>query len=489
MASSNRPTAVHFFLILTGMATLGLTVSTIFGFKGRNEERAKAEAAANSESQANATLATTQADLNKAMQLLGTDPTSYQAADEGMRKAMATLGKNQEKPTVLATLEAMRAALDSLEAEVLTAKSTLQTTQQEILTLRQSYQTLVDAANGSKDSSEQLVQKTQAEKDEIVQERDKMITLLKADLQREQIDKEQIREQADKTEKDLSSQIASLANIVNSQRERIEEMLKTSFEVADGTIVSVDPQLKIVSINLGQLDNLKPGVSFSVYSHDHRGIAREARDIKGRIEVTRLLGPHQAEGRILEQDRARPISEGDPIYSPVWAGGRKEYFSFVGVIDFDNDGRSDRDTLHRILKSSGAEIEIEVNDDGVREPADSKVTVNSKFLVLGRIPDPTQYASADERRVKSENMMAQESEMKKEALAAGVRTVKLEDFLAYLGHKPQQRYFVPGQSSRYTLEHGVRTPVKPDDASSGQTSKLYERMKREEDTGIQQFRK
>jgi hypothetical protein len=489
MASSNKPTAVHFWLILTSMTTLGLAISTYFGFKGKSEAAAEAAAAKADATSASGNLATAQGDLAKALQLLGTDPASYVAAEEGMRKAMTSLGKNQEKQTVLATLEAMRTAMDSLEKDIVQGRANEQTLKNEILTLRGVYQTQVDAANNSKAESEQLVQQTQAQKDEIVQERDKTITQLKEDVQREQIDKEQIREQADKTEKELNATIASLTNIVNSQRERIEEMLKTSFEVADGSIVSVDPQLRTVFINLGELDNLKPAVSFSVYSHDHRGIAREARDIKGRIEITRLLGPHLAEARILEQDRARPISEGDPIYSPVWAGGRKEYFSFVGLIDFDNDGRSDRDALHRILKSAGADVEVEVNDDGIREPADSKVTVNSKFLVLGKIPDPTQYASADERRVKSDNMMAQESEMKKEALSAGVRTVKLEDFLAYLGFKPQQRYFVPGQSSRYMLEHGVRTPVKPDDAAAGQTSKLYEKMKREEDTGIQQFRK
>jgi hypothetical protein len=136
MASSNKPTAVHFWLILTSMTTLGLAISTYFGFKGKSEEAAKAAAASAEATSANGNLATAQGDLAKALQLLGTDPASYVAAEEGMRKAMTSLGKNHEKQTVLATLEAMRAGMDSLDKDLIQSRKNEQDLKTQILNLR-----------------------------------------------------------------------------------------------------------------------------------------------------------------------------------------------------------------------------------------------------------------------------------------------------------------------------------------------------------------
>jgi hypothetical protein len=215
-----------------------------------------------------------------------------------------------------------------------------------------------------------------------------------------------------------------------------------------------------------------------VYSHDHRGIGREARDIKASIEVTRILGPHQAEAKILQQDRTRPISAGDPIYSPIWAGGRSEHFAFVGLIDFDKDGKSDRETLHRLLKGARAEVELEVDDNGVREPADAKLSENTKFLVLGEVPDPSKFATGDPRRPLVDAIMTQRNALLKEATQTGVRVVKLSDFMAYMGFQSQLKTYIPGQVDRFTLEQGARSGAIRTDDATGQTSKLFEKLRK-----------
>src|SRR5690349_12194560 len=101
MASSNKPTAVHFTLIFAAMAIIVLVLTTYFGYSGKGEAEVKATAAQNKEAETARALATTTGELNKALQLLGADQASYPAAEEGIKTAMQKLGVNQEKQTVL----------------------------------------------------------------------------------------------------------------------------------------------------------------------------------------------------------------------------------------------------------------------------------------------------------------------------------------------------------------------------------------------------
>jgi hypothetical protein len=480
MASGSKPTGIHFLSIFFGMGFLVCLVLAVMFYRKGSELEAKATDAAAKESKASGDLQTASQDLSQAMQLLGGPQTQATENREVMRQQLATLGAGQAKQTVEATLVAMRTALDEANTEINKLKADGQALADTNRQLEANYQNRVDKHDDEAKTSEAGHRKARAEMDEKIQQRDQEIARVKEEVNRRDIELEQLRESSAKKEKDLTAELTTLRLIVDTQKERLENLMKESFERADGEIISIDANLKLVTINLGREDNLRQQVSFSVYSHDHRGLGREAADIKARIEVTRILGPHQAEARILEQDIRRPINEGDPIYSPAWAGGREERFAFVGLIDFDNDGRSDRDTLHRLLKTAGAGIDLEVNDDGVREPSDAKISVNTKFLVLGKIPDPSTFANGDERRAKAEKMMAEQNTLRNEARTNGVRDIKLEDFLAYMGFKPQQRFFQPGYSQQYNLKQGSRTPsIRNDDIQAGQTSKLYRLPKAE----------
>ena len=64
---------------------------------------------------------------------------------------------------------------------------------------------------------------------------------------------------------------------------------------------------QVVWINLGSADGVKNKAKFAV--------ADRADDeaVKGHIEVTRLLGPHLSEARILDQEARRPIGKDDPV--------------------------------------------------------------------------------------------------------------------------------------------------------------------------------
>ena len=108
-------------------------------------------------------------------------------------------------------------------------------------------------------------------------------------------------------------------------RQQVDEIQDISFETADGRISFVDHGRNLVWINLGEADSLPIRTGFSVYTKANHGIGRRSMtDIKGKIEITRVIGAHLAEARILKEDIYRPMAEGDPIYSPLFNAGRSE---------------------------------------------------------------------------------------------------------------------------------------------------------------------
>jgi len=477
MASSSNDSGLKITVAIMSTIALGSLIWGFVSYRDKTELSQKMTAAGNEASEAKSQASSVQTTNSEILTTIG-GPGTWNESKETLLKAMQVQGVNNAKQTVLATIEAMRGSLDASQKELASLKGDLAKSGERIRELERVYQTRVDGHAESQKKSEIDLQKVAQTRDEDLQAKDKRITALEEDLRREQVEKEQARENADRTIRTLNDQVAQLTRIVDSQKRRLEDVLKTSFEVADGEIVSVDANLGTVFISLGSLDNLRPQVSFSVYSRDNRGIGREARDIKAAIEVTRILGPHLAEAKILDQDRTRPISQGDPIYSPIWAGGRAEYFAFVGLIDFDKDGRSDRETLHRLLKTAGAQIELEVDDNGVREPASAKLTENTKFLVLGDVPDPSNFAAQDPRRPQIQAIMDQRKALLEEANLTGVRLVKLSDFMAYMGFQSQLRTYIPGQVDRFTLEQGSRDKAVRSDDATGQNAKNLERVRR-----------
>ena len=87
-------------------------------------------------------------------------------------------------------------------------------------------------------------------------------------------------------------------------------------------------------------------------------------DIKGSIEVTRVLEAHLSEARILTKTSITPMAKGDPIYSPLWSPGHGEAFSVIGIIDLDGDGKDDRDLFDESVQTAGGTIDNDVDPTG-----------------------------------------------------------------------------------------------------------------------------
>jgi len=262
-------------------------------------------------------------------------------------------------------------------------------------------------------------------------------------------------------------------------REKLDEATNVSFEQPDGVIRTVDNTTGLVWINRGSADSLSKRITFSVYTKGHHGVARGGEDIKGAIEVTRIIGAHLAEARILSDDIFAPITPGDPIYTPLWSPGRKQIFSFAGLMDLDQDKVSDRKLLRELVAAAGAEIDNEIDDEGNR--TGDGITINTKFLVIGEMPDPSEEVNLDEK-ARMSKILEEFKRLREEARRQGVRVVNLNDFLSFIGYKPQRRTWVPGMKIPWNLSAGAHSASLKskvgDRSSSGQVSGAYTRSKR-----------
>lgn len=272
-------------------------------------------------------------------------------------------------------------------------------------------------------------------------------------------------EKAEKREKNLTTAIQIL-------KEEIRSLRNYGFEKPLGKIVSVDTDSNVVTIDLGSTDRLSKRTTFSVYTKANSGVARGAEDIKGAIEVIQIMGTHLAQARITQETiPSDPISPGDPIYTPAWSPGRVEKFAIIGKFDFDGDGKHDEQQLIELIETNGAMIGAAVDQKGVRN--NRKIDHDTKFLVVGDIPDPTELSDPEERRA-VEEVKKHHEDLKKEADEQGVTIVRKNDFLSWMGYRPQHKLYRIGDNRPNNLP-GSRTNGKS--FSSGKRTLLMPQKK------------
>ena len=198
-------------------------------------------------------------------------------------------------------------------------------------------------------------------------------------------------------------EIASRDNQIADARKRLEDQAENNlvtqlkarpkserFEIPDGKVTSINEASGTVWINIGSTDDLKPLTTFSVYPETQLGVMRGPGDIKGRIEVLKIIDGDFAECRIVEDSINDPILIGDQIYSPIWQRGISVHFALIGFFDIDGDGKSDRDRVKNIIRSAGGVIDAELSIDNTQEVdaanliREGGITVDTQYLVRGK---------------------------------------------------------------------------------------------------------
>ncbi len=485
MAAANKPTAVHFALVFFVMLSLILGVFTYLGYRDLGvaqgdlvQRDADLSTLRNSFDNRVAEVTDLKTRLGYNFDQLGGPGvndanTVYAALNNDIQTFGGTLAANTNR----ATLQAMRTALDNLLAENQQLKDSMNQNRDNLVAVESGANIRVDQFKTSQEASEQQLQTQITKHEQEISEKNGEIEQWKRDYNLVQSEKEELRDEYERFRRDSDQRLTKLNDQIDFYKDQLEELTKVSFEREDGEIVAVDNTTRTVWINLGNLDNLRTQVTFSVYTKDHRGIGRGVEDIKAKIEVTRILEGHLSEARILDEDLFRPISEGDPIFTPLWSAGRTEYFAIVGRPDLDEDGDSDWDLFHEVVENAGAKVDLIVNDEGLRDPFDATLSARTKFLIIGDMDDPAEFSGQVEKQELASRILAEQKALIDEARLYGIRVVRLNDFLEYIGWKPQQRLWQPGENKKYNLGAGSQSASVDesfqDRTSSGQVSELF----------------
>lgn len=497
--AANKPTAVHYSLIFFVMATIVAGVIAYTSIDkttelktladNANKERDAQKSAALKSSQQVDALKTKighiHPDVGEADPNLPNTVLNGMMAD--LKIAGDALGQTTPATDYKSAIAALKAALDAEKGKLAQEMQTNAQNTATIATLRTDYDKKVQDYDTERGAAVQARQSAEAEHAVAIQtERD---SYQKLNNEHNKI-KAQMVDAKNAHDQEIAERDTKITNLTKANdmiRDRLDKATQVSFEQPDGLIQWVDNGSKLVWINLGSADNLPVRTNFSVYHEGHRGVGRDSQntlkgpeDLKGAIEVTRILGPHMAEARILDENYFEPIAIDDPIYTPVWGANQTESFAFVGLIDLDDDGRTDRDYLRDRLAAVGAKIQTEVDDDGNR--TGGPINERTKFLVVGEIPALEDQSDKD---VKDAIIRMHENltKLKDEARVQGVRIVTLNDFLAFMGIKPRQRVFRPGDNRPFNLKNGSQTTATSElpgtnRVSSGQTSGLYSKSRR-----------
>jgi hypothetical protein len=485
MATANKSTGLQIALVFTVMATIIALVVAFLQYRRGNDYEAQLTTAKTERAKVDGDLRVAQADVQTLKDLMGW-PTAEvgKPAAEGdssvvgqTRKLMADVGLGDATPTVEATLRGSSSTINDLRGQLEAEKASNLKLADRINAMQGEYQKLVDRHDQARQAAEKDRDAAQESKENAVKDKEKLLVSQQGKIQELETTlqtKEQEHAEVINTTKKSIDNLSKINRDLLAQKAKIDQV---SFEVPSGTIQLVDMDTRLVWINRGEADGLRKGTTFSVYKQVNKGVARGQESIKGSIEVTRIVGPHQAEARITKAKLEEPIVAGDPIYTPLWRPGMREKFALVGLVDLDGDGVSDRDVLHELVDAANGEIVDEVDDQGVRHPPEGNITVATKFLVIGRVPD---ISMAKQNEAEAFKRMAElKHKMLGQAMENGVRVVSMEDFLNYIGYDPGRRIWRPGVTDKWNLHSGMEgTTARPEgrsrQESRGTTSGLFQ---------------
>lgn len=348
--------------------------------------------------------------------------------------------------------------------------SQLQAKTVELANLVATHAAAMDSMKKSLDEKEAALRQKERESDEQLAKLQSELDKTTAELREAQDNLETLRTETSNTIADLTQERDRQREALIDLRRDKQRLEGITYERPDGALTFVDQNALTCYVDIGSRDELRVGTTFSVYKKQNAGVGRAQsdKDIKGKIEITDILGDRLAKANIVDQRDDAPLGSGDPIYSPLFWPGQKLQIAVVGMLNFDGNPGSDREEFHRIVKGTGAEIVVEVNDEAnilgktgeVLDPAEIKnrITSQTRFLIVGDLGD-TSTQDAAQREILNK-IADYKEEMERAAENSGVYVLNLASFLDYVGYSsksltysPTKRF--PGSLANGALSRGV----------------------------------
>lgn len=467
-----RPTVIHFTLVFCVLLTIGLGAATWTLAVERSAQETQLAQATEARGVADRLTVDYDSQIQEVKTRLGYNQDEVGVTADGTYPPNTVLSTFYEDLSINEGILVGQNAADALRAmraEITRLEQVTATHAAEIARINAVY-TSVQTGIGnrtseiaaSQEASAARLQRLISEHDRLVQQKQTMINTLSSETRREQTEKETLRDELNRVQMETDAKVAEREQRIERLNLELENVRQVSFERPDGFIISVDNTRQEVYINLGSADLLTEQVTFSVYVQNHNGIGRGVHDVKGAIEVTRILGPHQAVARISYDDISRPIAPDDPIFSPIWQSGISEQFAFVGIVDLDGDDVGDWEKLIERIEHAGSRVQLYVDDEGNMQPPGAGLSVQTKYLVVGRLLDQTDYPGDTDMQDIASKIQKHHFELTSATLDYGVRIVTAEEFLTYVGYRPLEYHWIPGQQRDFNFQGGTPPPTSRD---------------------------
>ncbi len=226
---------------------------------------------------------------------------------------------------------------------------------------------------------------------------------------------------------------------------RVDELANATYERADAEILYADQVLKLVRLNVGERDGVRPLTTFNVF--EPNALDMNDSTAKGSVQVVRNLGEHMCEAKILEDQMSNPVKQGDLVYTPLWRPSDVIKYALDYRLDINGDGFSDLNELITLIQSSGAEVAAYINDDGQVMgnigPDVYRVVVGDRSVTELLAKD---YVLDDATK---ETISNNQQKFLSDLAKMGVEQLELKDFLEKIGYKETAGI------SRYREEGGV----------------------------------
>ena len=229
----------------------------------------------------------------------------------------------------------------------------------------------------------------------------------------------------------LQNEKAQLEGRIAELIRRIRKATQPETEIAlsaDGKVLKILPEDNYCYINLGQADNVKPGLTFAIYPPT--GIPEDGEG-KAKVVVADVFSDTSG-CRIIEQDKGDPIIDGDLVANLAFDRTRTYTFVVEGAFDLYDTGRPSRENAR--------DVEVLIQRFGGK--VSDKVDIDTDFIVLGqeplRPPKPPDVAPPQVFQVYQDQMKIYEQyeQVKRAAAALQIPLLNANRFLAFIGYTP-----------------------------------------------------
>jgi hypothetical protein len=281
-------------------------------------------------------------------------------------------------------------------------------------------------------------------RDQLRKQKDELTKALTAEKTERSRENEEFTEKIAKLEKksrDKELEITALADqlvLTKTKGNDIGKNIRPDYK-----IVSIDRTGSLPYINVGHGDRVNPQDTFSIH-----GIGTDGRplpEIKGTLEVINVVGEHLAQCKILtvKDTNKDPILKGDVLYNPTWNPNSRKRIAIMGIVDLTGDGKDQIYELIGQLERQGVLVDAYLDPSTLEIRNTPGISPKTDLLIIG---DGIDSVKAPRGVINEKMALLNKSinEMRVAAKENGVISIDLRKYLEMSGYRVPKNYFQLG---------------------------------------------